>query len=406
MRHNMAICCLVVVTAGVPGAAATYYVNPRTGGDNGDGSAERPWKTLEQVAASGRLEQLEGGDVVQLATGYHGAVEFSGENEKTITIEAGPEQRPRLSRLVIGRGRNWHIRYLVISPSFGEKPCRGSIVSYGEAGPATDMIVEGCFIFTEQDASDWTAKQWMAANSGVYLGRHGRGLVLRDSYILNTRFAVSLAAFDAVCEGNVIDGFSADGVRATRDGQHVRHNVIKNIFVGSSEGDKNHDDGIQVFLFNKGTGTVRDISIVGNIIIDHEMPGRKHATVMQGIGLFDGPLLDFVVSDNVVKTRHWHGVSLYDAQNCTVERNVAYTDAAGKMKPWIMLGDKHGKARDNTVRNNYAHRFRLDQPGTVAENNQPVTAAIYRQALERAFETIAEKYGRRHETADRPRLGE
>jgi hypothetical protein len=37
---------------------------------------------------------------------------------------------------------------------------------------------------------------------------------------------------------------------------------------------------------------------------------------MQGIGFFDGPLVNFTVEDNVVCSETWHGVALYDAQGC------------------------------------------------------------------------------------------
>jgi len=404
MRYLFAAAVACLLLAG-PVAADTYYILPDKGSDNGDGSEANPWKTLEAVASSGKLGRLNGGDVVLLGTGHHGSVKFSGNNRSMITIAAGKGQKPTLSRLEIASGKNWHVKGLLVSPSYGES-YGGSIVSFGESGQSTDIIVEGCYIFTEEDSTDWSAKQWISANSGVNVGRHGKGLVLRNNYILNTRFGINLASFDAVCEGNVVDAFSADAIRAMRDGQVIRHNVIKNIFVSSADGDKNHDDGIQAFLFNKGTGTVRDITIEGNIIISQEKPGRKFATNMQGIGLFDGPLVDFVVTDNVVNTSHWHGVSLFDAQNAVVERNVVYTDSGGRMKPWIMFGTKNKQAKDNVARNNYAHDFRLDQPGTKEENNQPVNAGVYRQALSRALATIVKKYGREIEAADKPRLGD
>ena len=31
-----------------------------------------------------------------------------------------------------------------------------------------------------------------------------------------------------------------------------------------------------------------------------------------------------------------------------------------RLRPWVMLGQKQGKARGNTVRGNYAHSFNFD----------------------------------------------
>jgi polygalacturonase len=304
--------------------AADYLIDPAKGASDGDGSKGRPWKTLEEVAKSGKLKGLKGGDTVYLADGYHGDVTFSGENASMVTIAAAPGARPKLSRLVISSGKNWTVKGLVISPSFG-KAYKDEIVCFGEAGESSNLVIEDCYIFTEEDASKWDAQKWLKANDGVYMGQHGRNLTLRNCFVRNTRFGIQLAAYDSVCEGNVVSDFSADGMRATRDGETVRDNIIKNVYLGDAEGDANHDDGIQVFLFNVGSGTVRNISMIGNIIIAHEDPKQKYMNALQGLGFFDGPLVNFVVKDNVVNVDQYHGISLYDAENADVEGNVVWS---------------------------------------------------------------------------------
>jgi hypothetical protein len=96
--------------------------------------------------------------------------------------------------------------------------------------------------------------------SGVRLGRNGTSLTLRNTHVKNTRFAVEITSYDSLVEGNLIANFSGDGIRVTRDGTTVAHNVIKYVYVSSSDGDDNHDDAIQCFLFNVGTGTVRGVA--------------------------------------------------------------------------------------------------------------------------------------------------
>ncbi len=199
--------------------------------------------------------------------------------------------------------------------------------------------------------------------------------------------------------------FSADGTRATRDGNVVRHNVIRNVFVGAEDGDGNHDDGIQVFLFNVGRGTVRNIVLEGNIIVAREKAGLPFPNGLQGIGCFDGPLVNFVVRDNVVWVNHWHGVTLSDAQNCLVENNVCFVLGQGRARPWVMLGQKQQQARGNTVRNNWAHSFNFKADAQViSAGNQPIDPATFRKRLTELLQMIESKYGAIHPVAKRPRL--
>jgi parallel beta-helix repeat protein len=195
-------------------------------------------------------------------------------------------------------------------------------------------------------------------------------------------------------------------MRATRDGQIVQYNVIKNIFVGARDGDANHDDGIQVFLFNVGTGTVRNVALRGNIILERERDDLPLRNSLQGIGCFDGPLVNFTVEKNVVCTNHYHGISLYDAQGCTIQDNTCFSRwAAGRMRPWVMLGQKKKQAGGNTVRNNLAHSFNFRADAEVkTENNREVTEADFRAKLSELAAFINAKFGPIHPAAKRPRL--
>jgi preprotein translocase subunit YajC len=394
---------IIVALIGFTGVvrAATFYVDPARGKAGGNGSAKRPWRTLQEVVTRGTLRKVKPGDVIFLRSGYHGDVTLSGDNKAVITIAAAKGHKPALSRLTISSGSRWRIRGLSISPAFGDKPYDGNIVKFGDSGPSSDILIENCFIYTALDSSKWDTPTWKKANDGVFMGRHGKNLILRNNYILNTRFAVSLCAEDSLCEGNVITNFSADGIRVTRDGQTVRYNVIKNNYCSAADGDNNHDDGIQCFLFNKGTGTVRRVTVVGNIIINREDDRQKFHNPLQAIGFFDGPLVDFVVTDNVVLVDMWHGVSLYSARNCRIERNVAWSRWESNRRPWVRLG---GKSQNCTVKNNYACSFRIDS-AAVKSGNKPSNAAIYKQALEQAHTAIVKKFGKYHPVAGYARLG-
>ncbi len=350
----LALCCSVA-------CAETYYADPANGKAANPGSKTAPWGALEEVVSCGALAKLKGGDTLLLCGGKHGRVVFSGDNAEFITIAADKGCKPQLSYLEITSGTKWRIKGLTISSSFAEKPYDDVMLKVADGGPSGEIIVEDCFIYTALDTSKWTAKEWMGANSGMFMGRNGKGHVFRNNYVFNTRFGIALCSEDSLCEGNVVSHFSADGIRVTRDGQVVQHNVIRNIYVSDEDGDKNHDDAIQCFLFNKGTGTVRNVTVRENLIVMRESEAQKWQATMQGIGFFDGPLINFTVEGNVINTSHWHGVSLYDAQDCRILNNVAYTQwTDSKLRPWVQLGGKdNGPIKGNTVKGNYAYTFDL-----------------------------------------------
>jgi hypothetical protein len=202
-----------------------------------------------------------------------------------------------------------------------------------------------------------------------------------------------------------VANFSADGIRVTRDGQTVQYNVIKNVLVSARDGDDNHDDGIQAFLFNVGTGTLRNVTLRGNIILARETDDLPFPNELQGIGCFDGPLVHFTVEKNVVCVNHWHGITLGDAQGCDLLDNVCFSRWSGRARPWVQLGQKKNQAAGNTVRNNFADSFDFRADASVqAENNQQVTETVFNQRLAELARDIDRRFGERHPTAKRPRL--
>lgn len=391
--------------AAVAASAKTYYAHPELGSADNAGTAQAPWPALEETIKAGKLKELQPGDELLLGSGFHGDVTFSGSNASPITIAAAPSNEPQLSRLTIGGGKNWIVRGLEISPSLGDKGYDGYIVSVGEQSEASGIVVEDCFVYTTLDTDGWSVDQWKNANGGMLQGRHGKNLNFKNNYVLNTRWGIVMAAFDSKAEGNVVSDFSGDGFRVTRDGCEVAYNVIKNIYVSDGDGDKNHDDAIQCFLFNKGTGTLRNLNIHHNLIYMREDDDQEWPAIFQGIGFFDGPLVDFKVTNNVIATEHWHGVSLFDAQGCLIEDNVVYNPWGGKFKPWVMLGSKLNQARGNTVKNNYAHSIRLGADKSVTESgNGTSSKRKWEDAAEDLLNEIHEGYGPEHPVAKRARI--
>jgi len=395
----LSLCCL---------GNETYYANPSVKKASSNGTKAKPWGSLEEAISKGYFKKVKPGDTVLLLSGFHGNVKIAGANKDFITLAGAPGHVPKLSRFEITQGSKWKVKGIVVSPSFTEKPYKNYMVSLGERGPSNNLILEDCFVYTALETKDWTVDQWKRANSGILLGRHGKNLVVRNTYVLNTRHGVSLCSPLSLCEGNVVSDFSGDGIRATRDDQVLQYNVIKNAYCSGKDGDSNHDDAIQCFLFNKGTGLVRNVTVRGNLILDNEDKHQKYKSFMQAIGFFDGPLINFLVEDNVVRTRHWQGVCLCDAQSCKILNNVVFNkEKKDKMMPWVKLIQKKNLAKDNVVKNNLAHSFSFRADKTVtADNNKRVSEKMYNKRFKALLKVINKKFGAKHVLADRGRIKE
>lgn len=370
------------------------YLDPATGSATAPGTAEAPWPGLADSIAAGLIATVPDGKTLVLRDGNHGNAVFEGTHATAVIIRAAPGASPKLGRLEIRKGSGWHLRGLTISPSFSAMPYTSVIVSLGEAGTSTDLVLEQSAVFDTADTTTWTAAEWMAAHSGILMGRNGTGLTVRTTHVYNVRFGISITSFDSTVEGNLVANFSGDGIRVTRDGDKVIDNVIKNVYVSAADGDDNHDDAIQCFLFNVGTGTVRDVTLRGNVVVNRENAAQPLTNQLQGIGFFDGPLVNFVVEDNVVFVDHYHGVSLYDAQGSRIVNNLTYTRWGGAAHPWVMLGQKLGMAAGNVVHDNVAHSFDFAADATVdAANNTIVTPAAAEARLAAQVTAIEATWG-------------
>ncbi len=406
-RFVIALTFLVLFVPYRLASAATYYADPQTGNIENAGSQTEPWPCLQKMIEAKLLQRLQPGDKLLLRSGYHGVVRFSGKNERTITIAAEQGQSPLLGQLDLRFGTRWTIRGLSISPAHGEIHYNGPIVSLGEYGPSSELVIEDCYIFGAADPEKLDVKKWTSLNNGIYLGRNGNRLISRNNYVFNTRHAIQSAAVDSIIEGCVVENFSGDAIRLLKNNCIARWNVARNGYCDEKhDGDRNHDDLLQCFQFGKGSGVLRNIKVKENLLISHSSPSQPYPGQVQGIGLFDGPLVNFTVTGNVISVNHWHGLTLVDAQNCTISKNVVWSPRleTSEYRPWIMLGTKKHLAKDNRVSENYACLFRLDQPGTKESDNRVTTQIIFEQAQKKLQLKITEKFGRVHQTAHKDRF--
>lgn len=389
--------------AALPAAAADFYVDPVNGSPGGNGSAGSPWRTLEEVVAADLIQTrdweslpyqpgldlvvvnpgapVHAGDTIWLRSGYHGELFVQGAyNAAPITIAAAPGQLPRLGGVVLSAAQNWILRGLSISPSHAPGPLtQGTIAfveNHGYRGPSWDIEIDHCDLFTVDDASAWGANEWVnVASSGFRID--GDRVVVRDNRVRNVRFGISVSGEDARIRFNVIDGFSADGLRGLGDGGRFEYNVVKNALVGAPA-DSNHDDGFQSWSVGPGgvgTGEVRDVVLRGNRIVNNENPNHPLHATLQGIGCFDGLFVNWIVENNVVITDHWHGISLYGAIGGRIVNNtVIDLNSVSPGPPWIMLNSSNGTPSQNVlVRNNLATDYSISGTGIVQDHNVEIS---------------------------------
>jgi hypothetical protein len=373
--------------------ATDFYIDPVNGSNGGDGSPGNPWRTLQSVIEANLIETqdweslpyhpglnlvtvnpgapVKAGDTLWLRSGYHGEVEIqSAYNALPITIAAQPGHVPLLRSLRVRSAQNWVLRGLSISPSHAPPLDQITIVDVsddGYFGPAWDVEVDDCDVFSVADASSWGPAEWVdVASSGVDVDADR--VTIRDSRLRNVRFGISVSGKDARIQGNLIDGFSADGLRG------LEYNRVQNDYIGDPP-DPNHDDGFQSWSVGPGgvgTGEVRGVTLRGNVFINALDPQNPLRNSMQAIGCFDGFFVDWVVENNVVITDHWHGISFYGMRDSRIVNNTVIDLEEGQPgPPWIMVTDhKDGTPSQNvTVRNNLATDFSLEGINVVEDHN-------------------------------------
>jgi parallel beta-helix repeat protein len=374
---------------------AEFYVDPVNGSPRGDGSAERPWRTIQEVLDAALVESqqwdrlpyteastlvaknpgapVKAGDTIWLRSGFHGALSITGNyNTENITLAAEEGHTPLLSAVRIRAGGHWTVRGLTVSAELAEPYERHTLVdldSHSWHGPVHDVVVEQCTIRSLAEASGWTAEDWdQLACNGLQVD--GTRMTIRDNLLRNVNHGISVGASDSLIRGNLVENFAGDGLRGLGDDCTFEYNTVKNCY----DVNANHDDGFQSWSTGPegvGRGTVVGVVLRGNTIINYEDPNQPYRGTLQGIGCFDGTFVDWIVENNVIVTDHWHGITLLGARNCLVINNtVLDQNEAWPGPPWIRIANhKNGTAPvDCVVRNNLATDF-YNAAGVLEENN-------------------------------------
>jgi parallel beta-helix repeat protein len=321
------------------------------------------------------------GDTITLMTGDYGSFSLSGGSANGfITIAAGPGQKARFTKISIGgNGTTSHWRLTGLTVTGPNHVNQGNLVLVTNSD---NIILDHNNISSEEDQFNWRAlddkpTEW--PSDGIS-ARQSSCISVLENNLHNVYNGIDFGGDQAGLHGkfllaanNKIDNFAADGI--DHYGSHVRisgnritngHNLCNNKCI--------HNDGIQGWNYNRLPVVNSDIIIEGNSIIAQTQPGiTLAADSLQGITIFDGKWDGVTVSNNLVITNTWHGISFYGVENGKIINNtVAPTNPA--YKTWILIhlgkGDPPGKTYNDVSRNNaIAGNLRRGSPNPDAGNN-------------------------------------
>jgi hypothetical protein len=370
MRPAPLLAMLAVLAAPATGFARDFYVDPATGTAAGDGSAARPWHTLAEVVSAGLFTNgtIAGGDTVFLRDGYHGELVLSGGGNATpIVIAAAPGASPHLRRVQLSNTFGWTLRGLSISPSYAPS-YQCVTLAQVQGASSHDIVLEQSELFSQRDASAWTAADWLA-NGCIGISVAGNHVTIRDNHLSNVRFAISVTGPDVLVAHNVVDGFADDALRGLGDRDVFEYNLARN----SHHVDDNHDDLFQSWSTGTdgtaGAGEVTGIVLRGNTLIAYTDPAQPLRGTPQGIGCFDGFYVDWVVENNTVIVDHWHGITFMGARGVRVVNNTVFDrNDVSPGPPWIRI-DPHKDGRASSgcvVRNNLTMDLQISAGSTTA----------------------------------------
>jgi hypothetical protein len=371
---------LVVVFALVAPSilAATFYVDPVSGAMTGDGTAQKPWLTLEAVMAAKKA--FHAGDVIVLRNGYHGRPIVRGLNaDGDVTIRADDGAQPQLAALAFKSAAHWNVLGLVITPEGVPAGKTKTAALVTVAADCHDITVRGCELSSAKSIAGWIESDWLARSiDGITC--NAAHSTIADNTLRYVRFGIVLGrqARDSTVSHNLVQDFMSDGMRGLADACVFEGNTVKNCY----KIDDNHDDGFQSWSggdagVKVGGGVVKGVMLRGNTFISYTDPAQPFKAAMQGIGCFDGMFEDWVVENNLIVTDMWHGVAFYGATNCRIVNNTVVKnpiDAAPRTPRILISPHKHGaKSTGNIVRNNLVQTLNVPADAAEVDHNVVMT---------------------------------
>jgi len=347
----------------------TYYSDPLSGSHTNDGSAESPWGSIVSVMANNK-STLVAGDIVLLRRGYHGILDVTGVNSSDIFLHAAPGHSPTVRAIRLTNATHWNIRGLTVSTSTTPSGHADAAVAISGVTIGTQAVetshyntIQFCNLYTVQDSSAFTAKNWASAKAGITVS--GTNNVIRGNHLYNGGgIQILFHANNTYVGYNTVENVGSDCFGLRGNFCTIEFNLFRN----THKVDANHND-----LFQAWGST-------GNIVRNNDLraytdphqpfisDGKSSPTgisITQGIGMFDGTFKNWTIENNVIRVDHTIGIWILGPEGCTIRNNTIFRCGAkvwsSKNPPGIRIAaGKTGRAaKNNIVTGNRAMAFAL-----------------------------------------------
>jgi|GEM_PF-549708 parallel beta-helix repeat protein len=389
IKQGLLLCILITAFVVLNTDAKTFYIDPASGNLSNNGSQAHPWKTLQEVIDSNKIQTrayatnpyllgdtlkvmnqgapVNAGDTLLLNSGYHGDISIQAAlNADYITIAAASGQLPCVNHLLLSGASKWRIQGLTVSAAFDTQGHNRDLLyinSAGWAGPSREITVQNCSLYTVKDASVWTMNEWANYTcTGARL--HGSNFIFQNNVVSNVDIGIRIVADSCLVEKNIFQNFSSCGMRLCGASNcSLIHNLVQgfhmvnNVYGMGFQGYSQDSEG------TVGAGVVSHDSVFGNTIINTVTPNQPFEGQMYGIACFDGKYDDWTVENNVVLANTWYGIAFDGAQDCRIINNTVYRwDTSNCILPCITVDNYSdgSKSTDCVLRNNFC--------GTIVNN--------------------------------------
>lgn len=336
------------------------------------------WKNFDSLMSSGKVT---GGDRIFLLSGYHGQILVRDKQfTSTVTIAPAAGAVAHADSVVVMNSKNVHIQGLKVWPRSSNAGNGALVRSYADTSNVafTDLDVRG--IATAGNYATWSVTDWNNYQRTGFQA-DGANVTVARNRVTGIFNGIIMLGRNALMEENIVDGFAGDGMRALGDGSIVRRNKVQNCHQINAS----HTDGFQSWSRGPGgkpgTGTIRNVTIEDNKILEYVGTRNPIACKLQGISMFDGVYENFVIRNNVVASTAYHGITMAGGLNSQIVNNTVIHAGglAGKF-PWIRISPtKTGIPPKNvTVANNLVTSNKVTSNPTnniVETNNITVTNA-------------------------------
>jgi hypothetical protein len=310
-----------------------FYVDPATGDDeNGDGSEESPWASIQYVidnyvdstdqdgVAYHEDAPVAAGDTIFLvgADGHDQEISFSGRynDDDYVVIKALEYREPVIASVHFAGSAYWRIDGLSFVNGSAGTMVRAE--DHDWQGPCHHIQIYNCHLTSGdlQTVQDYVDH----ASTGVWLLHDPEHVTVKCNHFERVGQAMSIFGTHLDVLDNTVEYFSRDAIAT---GGHHNRFVGNWIYDSIKLGDGHHDDFFQSHM-GADPDVSSDIEVAYNIFSNRY--SDAYPIAMQGatqcLSAFEeGPKTNIRVFNNVCKTDHFHGIRWADTNDSIIINN-------------------------------------------------------------------------------------